>query len=260
MKRIVLVEDDLLLAESLTHKLQSEGYEITVFKDGEEGWRGIQSIKPDLILLDLIIPTKNGYEILEARKADAAIAAIPVIIISNSGQPVEINTALALGVTDYLIKAQMDPEEVAAKVRACLHGSAGIFFKPRLTGRIVLWVEDDTFLSNLLKVKLEREGCTSLYAENGARALELLKDHTPDVILLDLILPDMNGFEILKKIKADDRTKSAPVIILSNVGQESDIEQTRALGAVQHLVKAEHDPDEIVNEIVSVLKPAKPAQ
>ena len=101
--------------------MQKAQQKYRVHKDqggGKEGFEKIKSSKADLILLDIIMPNMNGYEILEAKQKDPSIANIPVIIISNSGQPVEIHRALALGVKDYLVKAQFDPEEVLTKIKS----------------------------------------------------------------------------------------------------------------------------------------------
>src|SRR3989344_2487677 len=112
MKNILIIEDDVFLGDVLLEKFKKEGFEAHLSRDGAEGLAEMKKFKPDLILLDIILPTMNGYEILEAKQKDPEIEKIPVIIISNSGQPVEINRALALGVKDYFIKAQFDPEEV----------------------------------------------------------------------------------------------------------------------------------------------------
>ena len=109
MKKVLLIEDDVFLGDVLLEKLKKEDYDAHISRDGAEGLEKIKELKPDLVLLDIILPTMNGYEILEAKLKDPSIAKIPVIIISNSGQPVEINRALTLGVKDYFIKAQFDP-------------------------------------------------------------------------------------------------------------------------------------------------------
>lgn len=118
MKKILIIEDDVFLGEVLVKKLTTEGFKVVLEKDGVDGYKKIKFFNPDLILLDIILPNMNGYEILEAKQKDPSIVSIPVIIVSNSGQPVEISRALALGVKDYLVKAQFDPEEVLVKVRA----------------------------------------------------------------------------------------------------------------------------------------------
>ena len=256
-KKILIIEDDPFLGDVLTQKLAHEGYEVTLVRDGAEGFQRISSTQPDLILLDLNLPTFNGYEILEARQRDPRSASIPVIVISNSGEPVEINRVLALGVKDYLIKAQFEPEEVLAKVRAQLsektNDSVSNETRKKLKGRKILWIEDDTFLSELLSTKLVAEGTVALHARDGEEALHILEKETPDVILLDLVLPGISGFDILKHIKKDERLKKIPVIVLSNLGQQDDIDRTKALGAAKHLVKSDLDLDRIAYEISSVI-------
>jgi len=258
-KLVLFIDDDALLGDILTHKIKNEGYDVILVSDGAEGFKKISSEKPDLILLDVLLPTMNGYEILEAKQKDTSIAAIPVIIISDSGQPVNVERARALGVKDYLIKAQLDPEEIAAKVRSYL-GNENVVtpaikdtIPKRLLAQKILWVEDDQFLSSILAVKLSHEGCLGLYAKNGEEALEILKQEVPDIILLDLLLPGMTGFEVLKAIRQDSRLAQVPVIVLSNLGQKDDMDKTKTLGATKYLIKAEHDLDDIVNEVASAL-------
>ena len=224
-----------------------------------QGLQQIASLKPDLVLLDIILPTMNGYEILEARQKDPSISKIPVIIISNSGQPVEINRALSLGINDYLVKAQMDPEDVLAKVQKFFQSAATAADAAQETGNRlrdhkVLWVEDDSFLSDLVAAKLKHEGCAAFYAKDGEQALEILKTEIPDIILLDLVLPGMSGFDVLETIRKNPTFKEVPIIVLSNLGQEKDIERSKQLGATKHIIKAEHDLDDIIGEILATLK------
>lgn len=111
-------------------------------------------------------------------------------------------------------------------------------------------VEDDKLLTNLITKKLKAEGYEVIHAENGERALSLMNEGpAPQVILLDILLPGIDGFEVLKQAKQHTRWKDTPVIILSNLGQESDIEQGKRLGAAAFLVKALLSLDEIMREI-----------
>jgi len=255
-QRILIIEDDKLLGEVLTQKLAGAGFEVTLCNDGAEGMERFKEMRPDLVLLDIILPTMNGYEILETRAQDQSLMAIPVIIISNSGQPVEINRALALGVKDYLVKAVIDPEAVLEKVKYHLaHPDAEAPEQVSIKGKKILWVEDDTFLSEILAKRFEREQCISIYCPTGEDALQKLATETPDLIMLDLILPGMSGFEILERIKKDSRIKDIPVIVFSNLGQQSDIDAVLKLGALKHFVKAEMNPDDIVREIADTLAP-----
>ena len=115
-KKILLVEDEEIMIGLLQRKLTQEGYEISVARDGEEGLKTMKEIKPDLILLDIIMPKMGGLEVMEEMAKDEGIKDIPVIVISNSGQPVELDRAQKLGAKDWLIKTEFDPQEVIDKV------------------------------------------------------------------------------------------------------------------------------------------------
>jgi CheY-like chemotaxis protein len=116
-KKILIVEDEEILYNLLQRKLEAEGYEVSIAKDGVEGLEMIKEMKPDLILLDIIMPNKNGFEVMEEIQDDKASKDIPIIVISNSGQPVEIDRAKELGAKDWLIKTEFDPQEVIKKVK-----------------------------------------------------------------------------------------------------------------------------------------------
>jgi len=114
--KILIVEDDELLREMLARKLIEKSYIIETAEDGEIGLSAMRVFKPDLVLLDLIMPKKSGFQVLEEMQADELLRKIPVIIISNSGQPVELEKAKQLGVLDWIIKTEFNPSEVVEKV------------------------------------------------------------------------------------------------------------------------------------------------
>lgn len=117
-KKILIVEDDRVLSDLLGKKLKDAGFEVIFAFDGVEGLDSIQANKPDLVLLDILMPEKNGIEVMEEmnKSPETNLTKVPVIIISNSGQPVEVEQVLRLGAKDYLIKAEFNPQEVIEKV------------------------------------------------------------------------------------------------------------------------------------------------
>ncbi|MGM0439027.1 MAG: response regulator [Patescibacteria group bacterium] len=117
MSKILVVEDDKFLREMITRKLDKEGYDVSQAVDGEEGLEKIREIKPDLILLDLIMPGVGGFEVLEEAKDDTEIQDIPIVILSNLGQKSEVERGLDLGAEDFLIKAHFTPKEIIKKVK-----------------------------------------------------------------------------------------------------------------------------------------------
>jgi len=115
--KILLIEDEEVISELLQKKIAMEGYDISVAEDGEEGLKMMKENKPDLILLDIIMPKMGGFDVMEEMQRDKELKEIPIIIISNSGQPVEIDRAKELGVKDFLIKTEFDPQEVIDKIK-----------------------------------------------------------------------------------------------------------------------------------------------
>ena len=114
--KILIIEDEEVLSDVLDSKLKKEGYETNLAADGEDGFNKIKKWKPDMILLDIIMPKMGGFEVMEKINKDPELKKIPVIVISNSGQPVEIDKAQRLGAKDWLIKTEFDPQEVLNKV------------------------------------------------------------------------------------------------------------------------------------------------
>ena len=121
----------------------------------------------------------------------------------------------------------------------------------------ILLVEDDTFLVEMYTTKFELEGFEVVSAEDGKRGLELAKKENPDVILLDILMPKMDGFEVLDELKKEAVTKDIPVILLTNLGQQDDIKKGFEKGAVGYLVKAHFMPSEVVDKIKGILEESK---
>ncbi len=119
-EKILVVEDDKFLRELISRKLSDEGFEISQAVDGEDGIEKIKQVKPDLVLLDLILPSIDGFEVLSRIKEDPSVASIPVIILSNLGQKEEIEKGLSLGAVDFLIKAHFTPGEIIDKIKTLL--------------------------------------------------------------------------------------------------------------------------------------------
>jgi len=263
MTKVLIIEDEEVLLSVLQKKLINEGFDTAVAKDGEEGLRCMREFKPDLVLLDIVMPKKDGYGVLTEMSQDAELVTIPVIIISNSGQPVEIEKAAQLGAKDFLIKANFKPEEVIEKMKNVL-GEANFPQKSSKKssgkknaasrGNKILIVEDDRFLRDLIAKKLTSEGFKINLALDGPEALESVEKEKPDLILLDIILPGVNGFEVLKKLKEMPAYQDIPVIILSNLSQADDVKKGTELGAVDFLIKAHFTPSEIVAKVRQVLR------
>lgn len=267
-KKILIVEDEETLLKALEHKLTIDGYEVVLARDGEEGLKQIREGHPDVVLLDILMPKTDGFQVLEQLRNENIIPALPIIIVSNSGQPVEIDRALKLGARDYLVKAEFDPEEVVEKVRKIFAIGGSTPAAPETTSILppsaasasdgsgktkILIIEDDQFLRDLMERKLEKEGFQVETAIEGEAGLQKIQSWGPNLVLLDIILPGLDGFSILEKVKKDPATTNVPIILLTNLGQRDDVEKGLKLGAVGYLVKAHFTPGDIVEKVKEIL-------
>lgn len=115
--------------------------------------------------------------------------------------------------------------------------------------KTVLLVEDDKFLSSLLRNRMEKENINVVYAEDGEAAIQSLRQIKPDLVLLDIILPKKSGFEVLETIQQDPTLKDGPVVIISNLGQDEDVLRGKDLGAIEYFVKAQTSIDDLIDRI-----------
>ena len=120
MKKILVVEDDTFLRELIVQKLDQSGYDIVEAVDGEDGVKQAKAEKPDVILLDIILPGIDGFEVLRQLKEDETLSSIPVLILSNLGQKEDIEKGMKLGAKDFLIKAHFTPGEIIEKIKNIL--------------------------------------------------------------------------------------------------------------------------------------------
>jgi len=253
------VEDNKFLSDALTKKISLSGYEVKLVSDGADALHVIRSFSPDLILLDIVLPHKDGYQILEEIMADRTLKTIPVIVISNSGEPVEISRIVKLGVRDYIVKAQFNLDEVVQKIRdqLSINRESQRETDPILKGKHILWVEDDDFLSHIVRKKFSLLKCVLDQVPNAEEALKYLLENKPDIIVLDILMPGMNGYEVLENIRANPATKNIPVVVLSNMGEKADADKAMAAGADGFIVKAVMVIDDVVRYISKTLRDKK---
>ena len=255
-EKILLAISDVVLTNILVEKLKLSGYKIYTAQDGAEALEKMKTLSPDLVIIDVVLSGKNGYDVLQEKSYDRIITKIPVIIVSNSGVPIKMNLIPSSPtIKDYVIKTHIEPDEVLEKVEKVFgrtYIDPSINAGNPISGKKVLWVEDDKLLSTILSKKFESTGYTLIRVDDGEKAFEYLTREMPDIIVLDIVLPKMNGLDVLQKIKMDEKFRNIPVIMLSNMSRQSDIEKANLLGAKKFMVKAAVSLDEIVAEVANL--------
>ena len=200
--RVLVIDDEETVRDLMRRFLGREGFEVVTARDGAEGLALARDLRPMLITLDVLMPGLDGWSVLEKLKADPELADIPVVMLTILDDK---NKGFALGATDFLTKP-VDRE----RLRAVLANYGG-----HKAERRALVVEDDPDTRVWLRRMLREEGWTVLEAANGREALARLADVAPDVMLLDLIMPEMDGFELIEKLRHDEVWRRLPVVVVT---------------------------------------------
>lgn len=219
---VLVVDDDPNARELLRRHLQRGGYAVRMAASGEEAMQLARALQPDVITLDALMPQMDGWAVLSAIKEDAALAEIPVIMVTIVDNQ---SIGFSLGAADYLVKP-IDRDRLVRAVEKCC---------PRGAPRHVLIVEDDAPSSELIGRALRQIDCRVTQAENGRVGLERLNEALPDAILLDLMMPEMDGFEFIARVRAESRWQRIPIIVVTAKTLTAD-DRARLNGQVQHLV------------------------
>ena len=203
---VVVVEDDPAAAELLTRQIGRGGFRTAIARTGAEAVAMAKEHRPAVITLDILLPDVDGWEVLTRLKGDEATSDIPVIVVSIVDNP-ELGTAL--GALDYFVKP-VGAKELVDRLR-------NFNFKHRSGGRqtCVLVVDDEAANRDWLKEVLEPAGFLVMLASGGQEGIDLATSHRPDVMMLDLLMPDVNGFDVVRALSERTATRAIPIMILT---------------------------------------------
>ena len=233
---VLVIDDDSTVHDLMQRFLHREGLRMATATSGEEGLRLARALRPAAITLDVMMPGMDGWAILTALKADPLLADIPVIMLTIVDDK---NLGYALGAADYLTKP-VDWDRLAAILQKyrCAH--------PPCT---VLVVEDDADTRDMLQRLLTRENWAVTEATNGRVALERMAESQPELILLDLMMPEMDGFAFLEALRQQDAWRSIPVVVVTAIDLTPEDRQ-RLNGYVEQILqKGAYSREELLHEI-----------
>ena len=221
-KAIVLViDDDPSIRDVLTRVLIAEGLQAVTASDGEEGLQRARELDPDLIILDVLMPKVDGWSVLSTLKADDKLSDIPVIMQSVSD---DRDLGYMLGATEYLVKP-VDREKLVAILRRHI----------QTEDATIMVVDDDESTRRAIASSLDRQGWLVAQAGNGIEALKILEHQSPSAILLDLMMPEMDGFEFLEEFHANEDWQDIPVIVLTSKDLNAE-DRNRLKGGVEKVL------------------------
>jgi PAS domain S-box-containing protein len=242
---VLIIEDNLQATQLLEIYLRDAGYETEVARDGLEGIEKAKKLKPSIITLDLMLPLKDGWQVLKDLKNHPVCKDIPIVIISITD---EKKLGFSLGAVDYFVKPVNKEDLLATLKRIPIKKTAGRDH-PR-----VLVVDDDKTAVELIEVILDTEGYEVIKTYNSSEGLKMAIDYKPDLMILDLIMPEISGFQLAYKIRQHDETKNIPIIILTSM--EIDQETREKMEGVVSTVmsKQKFTKKDLLREISSIEK------
>jgi signal transduction histidine kinase/DNA-binding response OmpR family regulator len=242
---VLVVDDDQATRELISRGLVREGFRVVAASSGEEALEVARTQRPDVISLDVLMPGMDGWTVLRSLKGDPLTASIPVVIVSMLD---DRDIGFALGAADYLTKP-FDRERLVTALRK---------FRDGRRPRPVLVVEDDPATREVLRRFLERDGWVVWEAENGRAGLEAVHRHAPDLVLLDLMMPEMDGFEFVSQLRGTEAGRHVPVVVVT--AKEITAEDRARLGGhVRHVLqKGSFARDDLIAEIRRALEERRP--
>jgi DNA-binding response OmpR family regulator len=265
--KLLLVDDDPDIHLSIGMMLRAEGYEVTSARDGVEAMKSIYKSRPDLVILDLLMPRKDGFAVVREIRDDPEYADLPILILTAvaedaSRRRYELETGSDMAVQDYVEK-RIRPAELLRRLRRLLPEGdqpelSSQEAEPAQLKATVLLIDDDPDFVDGTRMTLEANGFRTLTALNGADGLALAHSERPDLILLDIIMPNQDGFVVCETLKSDPVLADIPVIMLTSY---SDRLRRSSYAAVQGLMMEADDyldkpvrPAELVRRVEATLR------
>ncbi|MEG4067987.1 response regulator [Microcoleus sp. Pol11C2] len=244
---VLVVDDDPISRDLIQRTLSRQGLHIEVAGSGEQALRLAKQLRPDAITLDVIMPGMDGWAVLSALKADPDLAEIPVILLSFVGNK---SLGFALGASDYLTKP-VDGKRLAALLNKYRRDQDGVASN-NLTCQILI-VEDDLATREILRCVLETQGWAVTEADSGRAALDRLKFARPHLILLDLMLPEMDGFELIGEIRKSHSGDPIPIVVITGKNL-TPAESQQLNGYVERVLqKGVYSCDTLLRDVRSIV-------
>ncbi|MEO8609650.1 MAG: response regulator [Chloroflexota bacterium] len=249
---VLVIDDDPAVRELVTRFLSKEGFNVKTATTGDEGIKLARTLKPDVITLDVMMPGMDGWAVLGALKADPQLAEIPVVMMTIVSDQ---NMGYALGASDYLTKP-IDRDKLVGVLRK--YECKQPFCK-------ILVVDDEPAIREIVNRTLEKEGWEVHQAADGVEALKQVADVKPEIILLDLMMPRMDGFQFLTELRKTESGRNIPVVVITAMDlSPSDHQQLN--GQVQQILqKGAYKQEQLLQEVRSLVismvrKPAAPTE
>jgi len=229
-KKIMLIDDEEVIHNVIKNALKGDKYEIFSMYEGASAIRDISKVKPDLVITDITMPGKDGLQVCMEIKSNSDTTGIPVMILSAHADDQIIEKGFNAGADEYITKP-FSMEEIVSKVESVLSETLN------KRKEKILIVDDSPTVISVLKNGISKEGFTVITASDGDEGLQKALTESPDIIISDIEMPKMNGFEFCKQVKADQITKHIPFVALTSKGSRGARGLGKRAGINAYLLK-----------------------
>ena len=251
-KKILIVDDDKQIVTLLSSRLKTHRYEIVVAYDAVQAVAKAFSEKPDLILLDIKMPGGDGTRVMENLKNSADTALIPIIVITAFPSKDMQQKAKEMGALDFISKP-FEAKDMLSRIQKALGEESPRTEESGKPAKTILVVDDDPHIRELLQSRLKKNGYNVIIANDGQEALDKTYQEHPNLIILDIMLPKVDGYSVCKVLRSDEEYRDIPIIMLTGRTLAQDIKMGMELGAVSYVQKP-FKPDVLLGLIQGLIK------
>jgi two-component system cell cycle response regulator len=223
---VLIVDDDDDLCNLLVLKFREKGIEAEAVRSGEKALKILGMKRPDLVILDIMMPDMNGQELLRRLKQDSEFVSMPVIMLTGRDNEKDVRNAHHSGALDYIVKP-FDPESLMVKVASILDSARNT----------ILIADNDMHIAQLLAGKFRSQGFRVITADNGVKAWNMIYRSRPDLVVLDILMPGMDGLSVLANMRGDAKTKDIPAIVVSTRAEKDQVQEGFDAGAQDYMTK-----------------------
>jgi len=264
MPSIIITEDDPMISEIYQKKFTDSGFRVFPAYSGEQALNIAKKEEVDIILLDLIMPKMSGFEVIENLRGGGYDSKIKIIVFSNLSSVEDQEKASKLGADGFIAKSEFTPSDLVKEIERLLgqqneqeKNNNRQNSKQKIisdSAKKILMVEDEEIFIEMFGKKLKQEGYAVSFARNGAWGVkDALKDNF-DLFIIDMVMPAMNGEEIIAKLKMEDKTKNIPIIVLSASVEDETVKRVEEMGISAFFVKTQVTPSELAKKAEDLLK------
>ncbi|HRY82881.1 MAG TPA: response regulator [Candidatus Moranbacteria bacterium] len=267
MPKIIIVEDDPMISEIYQKKFSESGYEVLAADCGEKALELDRTEKADIMLLDLIMPKMDGFEVIKNIRESNCNPGMKIFVFSNLSQKEDQDKAMKLGADGFIIKANYAPSDLVKEIsrrmnqdremeknEASHNGDSQLSAEKEKNGKKkILLIEDEEIFLEMFGEKLRQDGYVVETANNGAWGLKEALSKDFNLFIIDMMMPAMTGDEIIEKLKLEEKTKDIPIIILSASVEDHVEEKVKKLGANEFFIKTKIIPSELSKKVGELL-------